>query len=106
MRRTERVLSYTASNEETEALRFQQRLPDAATIDIALSKYFTLTEETSLGIQFTARNILGSNVVYSAYEENRISLRRVGSRTDVTPFANRLSYAYPRLFSLSVSLRF
>lgn len=106
MRRTERVLSYTASNEETEALRFQQRLPDAATIDIALSKYFTLTEETSLGIQFTARNILGGNVVYSAYEENRISLRRVGSRTDVTPFANRLSYAYPRLFSLSVSLRF
>jgi hypothetical protein len=106
VRRTERVLSYAASSEEREALNFQQRLPDAATIDLALSKYFSLTDRCSLGIQISARNILGSNIIYSGYEESRISLRRVGSRTDIAPFANRLSYAYPRLFSFSASLHF
>ena len=106
IRRTERILSYAASTEERETLKFQQQLPGTATIDLALSKYFRLTSETSLGVQLSARNILGSNVVYSGYEENRISLRKVGSRTDVAPFANRLSYAYPRLISLSVSLHF
>ena len=106
VRRTERVLSYSASAEEREALNFQQHLPDVATIDLALSKYFRLADKRSLSLQLSARNILGSNVIYSGYEENRISLRKVGSRTDVTPFANRLSYAYPRLITLSASLRF
>lgn len=106
VRRTERILSYAASAEEKEALKFQQRLPDVATIDLAISKYFRLRDNMSLSLQFSARNLLGSNVIYSSYEEHRISLRKVGSRTDVTPFANRLSYAYPRLFTLSVSLRF
>ena len=106
VRRTERVLSYAASSEEREALNLQQRLPDAATIDLALSKYFRLTDRCSLGIQISARNILGNNIIYSGYEESRISLRKVGSRTDIAPFANRLSYAYPRLFSFSASLHF
>jgi L-cysteine desulfidase len=101
-----RILSYTASAEEREALKHQQRLPDAATIDLALSKRFRLTDTSTLNLQLSVRNILGSNVIYSSYEENRISLRKVGSRTDVSPFANRLSYAYPRLFTLSASLRF
>ena len=106
VRRTERILSYTASAEERKALKHQQRLPDAATIDLALSKRFRLTDTSTLNLQLSVRNILGSNVIYSSYEENRISLRKVGSRTDVSPFANRLSYAYPRLFTLSASLRF
>jgi hypothetical protein len=106
VRRTERLLSYAASAEEREALKHQQRLPDAATLDIALSKRIKINDDTSLSILLSARNILGTNVVYSSYEENRISLRKVDSRTDVSPFANRLSYAYPRLFTLSASLHF
>lgn len=106
IRRTERILSYCASDEEASTLDMQQRLPGSATIDLALSKYFKLSAKSSLSIQLSARNILGSNVVYSGYEENRISLRRVGNRTDVSPFANRLSYAYPRLITIAISLRF
>jgi hypothetical protein len=106
VRRTERLLSYAASAEEREALKHQQRLPDAATLDITLSKRIKINDDTSLSILLSARNILGTNVVYSSYEENRISLRKVDSRTDVSPFANRLSYAYPRLFTLSASLHF
>ena len=106
VRRTHRVLSFAASKEEAAALDFQQRFPGAATIDLSLSKRWKLSDETSLSAQFSARNILGSNIIYSGYEEDRISLRKVGSRTDVAPFANRLTYAYPRLFSLSLSLHF
>lgn len=106
LRRTERILSYAASKECREALDIQQQLPGNATIDLTLTKYFNLKDNTSIGIQLSARNILSSNIVYSAYEENRISLHRRVGYTNVRPFANRLTYAYPRLFSLSVSLRF
>ena len=106
IRRTVRVVSYAASEEEKSLLKQQQRLPDAATLDITLSKRFKFSNNTSLSIQLSARNILGSSVVYSAYEENRISRHKVGNRTDIAPFANRLTYAYPRLFSLSASLWF
>ena len=106
IRRTVRVVSYAASEEEAEALKHQQRLPDAATLDITLSKRIKFNENLSLSIEIAARNIVGSSVVYSAYEENRISRHKVGTRTDISPFANRMMYAYPRLFTLSASLWF
>ncbi len=106
VRRTERIISFAASTEEREALQHQHQLPNAATLDLALSKRFNINEDTSLSIQLSARNILGTNIVYSSYEENRISMRTVGNHTITAPYANRLTYAYPRLFSLSVSLRF
>lgn len=106
IRRTVRVISYAASEEEAEALKHQQRLPDAATLDITLSKRIKFNNDLSLNIEFAARNIVGSNVVYSAYEESRISRHKVGTRTDIAPFANRMMYAYPRLFTLSASLWF
>lgn len=106
IRRTVRVVSYAASEEEKTTLQQQQRLPDAATLDMSISKRIKFSKDLSLSIQLSARNILGSNVVYSAYEENRISRHKVGNRTDISPFANRLTYAYPRLFSLSASLWF
>jgi hypothetical protein len=106
IRRTVRVISYAASEEEAEALKHQQRLPDAATLDITLSKRIKFNNDLSLNIELAARNIVGSNVVYSAYEESRISRHKVGTRTDIAPFANRMMYAYPRLFTLSASLWF
>ena len=106
IRRTERIVSYAASKEETDVLKSQQRLPDATTMDITLSKRIKLHNNTTLNIQLSARNILGSNVIYSSYEENRISRHKVGNRTDIAPFANRMTYAYPRLLSLSASLWF
>ena len=106
IRRTVRVVSYAASEEEAATLQHQQRLPDAATLDITLSKRIKFNENLSLSIEIAARNIVGSSVVYSAYEENRISRHKVGTRTDISPFANRMMYAYPRLFTLSASLWF
>lgn len=106
IRRTVRIVSYAASTEEAEALKHQDRLPDAATLDLALSKHIKFNDDLSLNIQISARNLLGSSVIYSSYEESRISLHKAGYRTNISPFANRVLYAYPHLFSLSVSLMF
>lgn len=106
IRRTERVLSYASSDEEAERLSFQQQLPSGATLDLSLSKYLKLSDGVSLGISASVRNLLGSNMISSGYEQNRIQRRAVGYRTDVSPFDNRITYAYPRLFALSLSLHF
>lgn len=106
IRRTERIMSYAPSKEEVDILKSQQRLPDATTLDITLSKRIKLQNSTTLNIQLSARNILGNSVIYSSYEENRISRHKVGNRTDIAPFANRMTYAYPRLVSLSASIWF
>ncbi|MBO7199317.1 MAG: hypothetical protein J6V26_04735 [Alistipes sp.] len=106
IRRTVRIVSYAASTEEAEILKQQDRLPDATTLDLTLAKYIKFKNDLALNIQFSARNILGSSVVYSSYEENRISLHKAGYRTNISPFANRVLYAYPHLFSLSASLMF
>lgn len=106
VRRTERVLSYASSVEEAEHLAFQQRLPDAFTLDVSLSKLIYLADGYSLNIQFAVRNLLGSSVITDGYEQHRISRRVVGNRTCVAPFDNRLMYAYPRLVTLAVSLWF
>lgn len=106
IRRTERVLSYASSVEEADALRFQQQLPLGTTVDLSLSKYLRLSDDISLGVSLTVRNLLGSNMISGGYEQHRVARHAVGYRNDITPFDNRLTYAYPRLFSLSLSLRF
>lgn len=106
IRRTLRIVSYAASAEEAEALIYQEQLPNVATLNLDLAKRIKFSNKTSLNIQLSARNILGSNVVYSSKEDNRVSIRKVGNRTNVAPFANRMLYAYPFLFSLSASLWF
>lgn len=106
IRRTERLLSYASSVEEADALRFQQQLPSGATIDLSLSKYLKLNDDISLGVSFAVRNLLGSNMISSGYEQHRVARHAVGYRNDIAPFDNRITYAYPRLFSLSLSLRF
>lgn len=106
IRRTERVLSYASSVEEADALRFQQQLPSGTTIDLSLFKYLKLNDDISLGVSLAVRNLLGSNMISGGYEQHRVSRHAVGYRNDIAPFDNRLTYAYPRLFSLSLSLRF
>lgn len=106
IRRTERVLSYASSVEEADALRFQQQLPLATTVDLSLSKYLKLNNDISLDVSLAVRNLLGSNVVSDGYEQHRILRREVGYRNTVVPFDNRLMYAYPRLFLLAATLRF
>jgi hypothetical protein len=106
VRRAGRVVDYAASGEERQRLMSQERLPDAFTLDVALSKRVSLGENVTLNVQLGVRNLLGSKIIYSGYEPSRIHLRTIAGRADVAPFANRYTYAYPRTFSIAASLWF
>lgn len=106
VRRTERVISFAQSPEEADILAHQQRLPDATTLNLSLSKRIRLKGHTALSIQLSANNLLGSNTIRDGYEQNRIRRTTIQQRTHVEPFANRLTYDYPRTFYLAASLWF
>lgn len=105
-RRSLRVLSYASSPEERTALTTQQRLPDAVMIDIGAGKRFRLSTGERIYIRLSLRNALGSNAIARGYEQSRISSTTVGNKHHIAPFANRLTYAYPRTIYLSVGVSF
>lgn len=106
VRRTERVLSFTPSPEERDVLMAEEHLADAVTLDAAVSKRIRFKDGPTLSIQLSVRNLLGSNNVRYGNEQSRVRRTTVAGRTFVSPFANRLSYAYPRTFYLAASLWF
>ena len=105
-RRSLRTLSYASSPEERAALMHQERLPDAVMMDIGAGKVFKFRTEERLYVRLSLRNILGSNVISRGYEQHRISRSTIGGHQYISPFANRLTYAYPRMIYLSVGFRF
>lgn len=105
IRRSQRVLDLASSEEHRALLGNQQRLGDAASMDLNVSKRIRLDWGT-LNIQFSARNILGINAISNGYEQNRIRRVVVQERTHLEPFDNRLRYDYGRTFYLSVGLWF
>ena len=105
-RRSLRTLSYASSPEERTALMTQERLSDAVMIDIGAGKIFKFRTGERLYVRLSLRNILGSQIIARGYEQNRISRSTIGGQQYISPFANRLTYAYPRMIYLSVGFRF
>ena len=71
--------------------------PVATTVQLVGSKWKLLI----------LRNLLGDgDIVYSAYESQRVRRIRSGDTLCYAPHATRLTYAYPRSFYLTVSYRF
>lgn len=104
IRRSERILSYTHSTLERNTLLSQQRLGDAATLNIELSKSFELKNDTALRISLSVENIIGSQIVYAGFEQPRTRRIENGHYSSVTPFANNICYAYGRTFRLNIGL--
>ena len=105
VRRTERVLNSTSSALQREEFMFQQRFDDIFGIDISLSKWFNFND-ISLGFQFSIHNLLGQSSVSGGFEQNRVQRLSTPNGGALQPFANRITYGYPRLYSFSISLRF
>ena len=106
IRRTERILSYAPSPEERDQLFDQQRLDDALSLGIQLSKNLHLGEHCRLYVSLAIDNLLNSNIIYGGYEQNRIRRISSGYYTSTLPFDNKLRYAYGRTFRLSISFSF
>ena len=124
--RTERVLAMAVSPEERNALCEQERLRDALTLDLSLSKTLYLSRLSKKIYSTTAaprledkhprsrlifrvgvRNLLGSsNIVYNAYESSRLQRYKLAKDYIYFRQASRYMYAYPRTFYASATFAF
>lgn len=104
VRRSDRVLDRASSEEHRSALLRQQSLGDVVNVDFTLSKWFEIGD-SSLGVQLSVRNLLGGSDIQRGYEQNRVRVVNIQNRRHIEPFANRLTYGYPRTFYLSITLR-
>lgn len=124
--RTERVLSMAVSPEQRTALTAQERLRDAFTIDLSLSKSIYLSRlsrkiysttaaprfedkhpRSRLVFRVGVRNLLGStNIVYNGYESSRLQRYKLAGEYIYNRQASRYTYAYPRTFYASANFLF
>ncbi len=124
--RTERVLSMAVSPEQRRDLLQQERLKDAFTIDLSLSKSLFLNRLSKRIYSTTAaprfedkypysrlvfrigiRNLLGSSdIVYNGYESSRLQRYKLADSYIYSRQASRYLYAYPRTFYASVTFAF
>lgn len=125
MLRTERVLHLAASEETRRKMIAQERLRDAVSLNLSLSKRFYLSRSSkriytsvvprfidrhpwsSIVVMLAVQNLIGSrNMVYSGYESSRLLRHTALSNMSFSPQASRYLYAYPRSFYLSVRFSF
>ena len=124
--RTDRVLAMAVSPEQLDSLTRQERLRDAFTIDLSLSKSIYLSRlnkkiyttkavpsfedrhpRSRLIFRVGVRNLLGStNFVYNAYESSRLQRYKLADEYIYNRQASRYLYAYPRTFYASVTFAF
>ena len=107
LRRTDRIASQGGTSPELfDAFVRQERLDDALTLGASLFKSFYF-DRSRLVAALMLRNLLGDNdMVYSAYEAQRVRRIAAGDQTLWQPHATRLTYALPRSFYVTVSYRF
>ncbi len=108
MRRTVRVALQAADSPEAfDAFVAQERLDDLFRLDLSLWKHFRLGRDARLTLSLRVENLLGDDSTpYDSYESARLSRQRIADGYTYRPFDNRLSYAPPRTFSLSATVRF
>lgn len=124
--RTERILATAISPEQRSELLAQERLRDAFTLDLRLSKSLRLERfdkrpyRSKIKPRFTdkyplarivfsvgVRNLLGSkSIVHSARESSRLQRYKLADSYIYSRQATRYLYAYPRTYEASISLRF
>ncbi len=124
--RTERILFMTTSPEQYNNLLEQERLPDAFTMDISLSKSLYLSRlskrvysttavphfedkypRSRLVFRIGVRNLLGSSdIIYNAYESSRLQRYKLAGEYIYSRQASRYMYAYPRTFYASMTFAF
>lgn len=104
IRHSERIAEYAQSAEERNVIRTQQRLKDAAMLNINVGKSFNLNSDIRLRVSLSVDNLLGSKIVYGGYEQHRTRRIQNGYYTSVAPFSDKLCYAYGRTFRLNISL--
>ena len=124
--RTERALATAASPERRAKQISQERLNDAFTIDVSLSKSLYISRlskkiystaaaprfedrfpRSRLIFRIGVRNLLNStNFTYNAYESSRMQRYKIAGEYIYNRQASRYMYAYPRTYYLSATFAF
>ena len=124
--RIDRILAVATSPEQLNSLTVQERLRDAFTVDLSLSKtlyisrlskkiYSTIATPTftdkhpgsRLIFRIGVRNLFGSsNIVYNAYEASRLQRYKLADEYIYNRQDSRYMYAYPRTFYVSTAFAF
>lgn len=105
IRRMVRFAELDISPEERRQLIEQERLGDAVSVDVSLSKSLQLGEN-KLIVEVAVRNLLGSDYVVNGYEQHRVRRQDFGKRSYIRPFDNLKLYGYPRNYAVGVTLLF
>lgn len=105
IRRMVRFAELDISPEERRQLIEQERLGDAVSVDVSLSKSMQLGEN-KLIVEVAIRNLLGSDYVVNGYEQHRVRRQDFGKRSYIRPFDNLKLYGYPRNYAVGVTLLF
>lgn len=97
-----RVTGINPAPEITREFTSQERLPDAFTLGLSLSKGFVL-KKGYLRLAASARNILGSEIIYSGYEQMRIMRSGTGINRTLVPFPTKYLWSYPLTWNFTIS---
>ncbi|MCC8089058.1 MAG: hypothetical protein LIO79_07330 [Rikenellaceae bacterium] len=107
VRRMTRITDVAASQEILAELLEQEKLDDAFTVNVTLSKNFRLKNGSYIGLWGVANNILNrKDIRYTGYEQMRLYRTSNGSNNLYYPFPSRYLYAYGINFNITLSYGF
>ena len=125
IRRSETVLSHAASEEVRAQFIAQERLDDAFSMNITLSKsiflrkydkkiystmvaprFIDLHPYSHITIFAAANNLLTNNNIYRGYESSRLRKRYLWQDFTATPQPSYLLYSYPRSYYIGIKFVF
>lgn len=105
VRRTGRITDLASSPEMRNEFRVQERLPDASSFGLYVSKGFLIAGRY-LHAGLSVDNLMNSAIIYGGFEQNRIRKSGTGINRTYSPFPSKYAYHYPRTFYLTVSANF
>lgn len=107
VRRMSRVTDVAASKEVLTELLDQEKLGDAFTVNLTLSKNFRINNGNYIGLWTSVNNILNNrSIIYSGYEQMRLYRTSGVTGNLYYPFPSKYLYAYGINFNISLSYGF
>ncbi len=95
-----RIVAINPAPEIMRNFNSVERLPDAFTLGLSLSKGFVL-KRGFLRLAGSVRNLLSSRIIHSGYEQMRLLKRSAG----YIPAPSKYLYSYPITWSVSISYK-
>ena len=106
IRRMKRVCDYALSQETITELNYQEKFPEATTINIFISKTFRLGTHY-LSLSGSINNLANrKDIIYSGYEQMRLRKQGTGLNQTITPLGSKYYYAYGRTYYLTLNFKF